>query len=206
MEPARRPPGRASTSWRRSTTSGADRAARPGSATTSTRIGRRSRPIRRTRRRRKEELVARATRTSCAPGDVAPRVFGRAAQGGLRRPARRAVQGEGRAVRVLLPADARRLAPRHLLRQHVRPAEPDVLEARVDDVPRGDPRAPLPDRARDGAPDAQRVPPARRAVGPAPSSRAGACTRAPRRRARAVPQPARSGSGCSTRRRGARRG
>ena len=39
----------------------------------------------------------------------------------------RAVQGEGRAVRVLLPADDRRHAARHLLREHVRPAEPDVL-------------------------------------------------------------------------------
>ena len=41
-------------------------------------------------------------------GAVAPTVFGRLPRASLRRPARRAVQGEGRAVRVLLPADARR--------------------------------------------------------------------------------------------------
>ena len=77
-----------------------------------------------------EELVARATRTSCRAAEVAPRVFGRAPEGELRGPAGRGVQGEGRAVRVLLPADDRRLAARHLLRQHLRPAEPHVLQAR----------------------------------------------------------------------------
>ena len=48
----------------------------------------------------------------------------------LRGPPGRGVQGEGRAVRLLLPAGARRLAARDLLRQRLRPAEPQVHEAR----------------------------------------------------------------------------
>ena len=89
----------------------------------------------------------------------------------------RGVQGEGRAVRVLLPAVARRLAARHLLRQRLRPAVAQVHQARHDDLPRGRARPPLPDRARDGEPAPQHVPPPRRrGSSAAPTSRAGACT------------------------------
>ena len=99
------------------------------------------------------------------------------------------------------------VAPRHLLRQHLRPAEPDVLEARLDDLPRGHPRPPLPDQPRDGAPGPQRVPAARRARRRRRlSSRAGACTPSAWPTSSACTGRRPSGSGCSTRRRGGRRG
>ena len=47
-----------------------------------------------------------APRTSSARWPIAPRYFGRPAAGRLRGPRGRGVQGEGRAVRLLLPADA----------------------------------------------------------------------------------------------------
>ena len=73
----------------------------------------------------------------------------------LRRPAGRGVQGAGRAVRLLLPADRRRLAARDLLRRtrYDLPSR-HVHQARVHDLPRGRPGPPLPDRPRDGEPGA----------------------------------------------------
>src|SRR5207249_7141704 len=51
----------------------------------------------------------------------------------------------------------------HLLRERLRPAQPEVHEARDDDLSRGRARPPLPDLAGDGEPEAQRVPPPRSA-------------------------------------------
>ena len=59
----------------------------------------------------------------------------------VRGPPGRGVQGEGRALRLLLPAGPGRLASGHLLRQRLRPAEPQVHQARDDDLPRGGARA-----------------------------------------------------------------
>src|SRR6476660_6407445 len=55
----------------------------------------------------------------------------------VRRPRGRGVQGAGRAVRLLLPAVGRRRSAGHLLRQRLRPTEPQVLEAGLDDLSRG---------------------------------------------------------------------
>ena len=100
----------------------------------------------------------------------------------------------------------RRVAARHLLRQHLRPAEPDVLEARARRPTTRRSRATTSRSASRWSTRPQRVPPARRADA--------------RRRLRRGLGPVRerladelglyrtppSGSGCSTRRPGARRG
>ena len=83
---------------------------------------------------------ARAARTSSGRWP-SRRATSAPAEGRLRGPGGRGVQGEGRAVRLLLPAGPGRLAARHLLRQRLRPAEPEVHEARHDDLPRGGARA-----------------------------------------------------------------
>ena len=56
----------------------------------------------------KDELVARAREDIERAMAAAPRYFGGLPRAGLRGPAGRGVQGEGRAVRLLLPADRRR--------------------------------------------------------------------------------------------------
>ena len=101
------------------------------------------------------------------------------------------------------PPKPGRHARRDLLRERLRPAEPQVHEARLDDLPRGGARPPLPDHARDREPAPQRVPPARApgsSVGP--TSRAGACTASGSPTRWASIGTRASGSGCSTRRRG----
>ena len=70
----------------------------------------------------KDELVARATEDIERAHGRRAALLRRPAKGRLRGPAGRGVQGEGRAVRLLLPAVDRRLAARHLLRQRLRPA------------------------------------------------------------------------------------
>ena len=86
-----------------------DRVARPAPpARTSTASG--SPTTRPTRRSSKEELLARAREDIDRAMAVAPRFFGDAAEGRLRGQGGRGVQGEGRAVRLLLPAGDRRLA------------------------------------------------------------------------------------------------
>ena len=167
----------------------------------------RDRPREPGRRRRRRSSRA-ATRTSCGP--ARSRRASSAASRGPRCEVRpvEAFKEKDAPFAYYFPPTLDGVAPRHLLRQHLRPAEPDVLEARLDDVPRGHPGPPLPDQPRDGAPGAQRVPPARRphaaarrlrrGLGPVRASAwptSSGCTgRRP------------SGSGCSTRRRGARRG
>ena len=155
----------------------------------------------------KAELVARANEDIERAMAAAPRYFGVLPKAGCDVRAGRGVQGEGRPVRLLLPAVPGRVAPRHLLRQRLRPPEPQVHEARLDDLPRGRARPPLPDRARDGEPAPEPVPSARLARGrAAPTSRAGACTAngSPTRWASIATRA--SGSGCSTPRPGGRRG
>ena len=95
----------------------------------------------------REELVARATEDIARAGEVAPRVFGRLPRAGCEVRPVEAFKEKDAPFAYYYPPTARRLAVRHLLRQHLRPAEPDVLQARVHDVPRGDPRPPLPDHA-----------------------------------------------------------
>ena len=109
----------------------------------------------------KDELVARATEDIERAMAIAPRFFGVLPKAPLRRPPGRGVQGEGRAVRLLLPAGARRLAAGDLLRQRLRPAQPQVHQAGHDDLPRGRSGPPLPDHPRDGEPAPQHVPPPR---------------------------------------------
>ena len=127
--------------------------------------------------------------------------------GGLRGPPGRGVQGEGRAVRVLLPAGGRRVAARHLLRQHLRPAR----------------AAPTPSSRRRRSTRRSRATTSRSASrwstpastcsgGSAPgpraarTSRAGACTPSAWPTSSGCTGRPRSGSGCSTRRPGAPRG
>ena len=150
---------------------------------------------------------ARDARTSSGRWPIAPRYFGVLPRAGCEVRAGRGVQGEGRAVRLLLPAGPGRLATGDLLRQRLRPAEPQVHQARHDDLSRGGARPPLPDHARDGEPAPQHVPAPRRADGRRRLRRGlGPVQRAPRRRDGPVPRPRASGSGCSTRRPGAPRG
>ena len=61
-----------------------------------------------------------------------------------------------------LPAERGRHASRHLLRQHLRPADAQDLGRRRPVPARGDPRPPLPDRAAAGAHRHAEVPPLRR--------------------------------------------
>ena len=111
----------------------------------------------------------------------------------LQRSRRRGVQGGRRPVRLLLPADDRRVPARHLLREHVRPAVAHLLEARHHDLSRGRARPSLPDRARDGAPGPAGVPAARVAPGRRRVRRGlGPVRRAPRRRDGPVPQRGRA--------------
>ena len=127
----------------------------------------------------------------------------RPAAGSLRRSAGRGVQGEGRAVRLLLPAGARRLAAGDLLRQRLRPAQPQVHQAGHDDLS----TRPLPattsrSRSRWRTRTSTRSAGSAHAWSAAPTSRAGACTASawPTRWASSATR--RSASGCSTRRPG----
>ncbi len=133
-------------------------------------------------------------RTSSARWPLAPKYFGAPAAGGLRGPAGRGVQGEGRARS---PTTTRRpldgSPPGHLLRERLRPAEPHLHEARHHHLPRGRSRAPLPDRARDGEPAPQHVPATRRAHGRRRVRRGlGPVQRAARRRDGPVPRRGRA--------------
>ena len=147
------------------------------SATTRRPIARRSTPTRPTRPATKDELVARATEDIERAMAIAPRYFGVLPQARLRGPRGRGVQGEGRAVRLLLPAGARRLAAGDLLRQRLRPAEPQVHEAGHDDLSRGRARATTSrSRSRWRTRTSTRSAGSGRGWSVAPTSRAGACT------------------------------
>ena len=143
--------------------------------------------------RSKDELVERATGDIERAMAIAPRYFGVLPRAACDVRHGRGVQGEGRAVRLLLPARDRRLAAGDLLRQRLRPAEPQVHQARDDDVSRGGARSSLPDHPRDGEPAPQHLPPPRRPDGRGCLRRGlGPVQRAPRRRDGAVPRRARA--------------
>ena len=91
------------------------------------------------------------------------------------------------------PPSADTTRPGHLLRQHLRPAVPDVLAPRGDDLPRGDPGPPLPDRARGREHGAQQLPALRLALRRRRVRRGlGPVRRAPRRRDGPLPQRGRA--------------
>ena len=125
-----------------------DRARAGASATTSTRTARRSSPTPPTSRATPEELVARANE------DIVRAGRGRAA--GVRTPAR----GRAAIVRPVEPFKEKDAPFAYYFPPTIDGSRPGIyyvntydlpsrtlLQARVDDVPRGDPRAPLPDRA-----------------------------------------------------------
>ena len=136
------------------------------------------------RRRRRQHPARRRTsssparpRTSSARMAVAPRYFGVLPRAECEVRAGRGVQGEGRALRLLLPAGAGRLAARHLLRQRLRPAEPHVhRRSRRRPTTRRRPattsRSPSRWRTRTSTPSGGSA----RGWSAAPTSRAGACT------------------------------
>ena len=84
-------------------------------------------PIRPTRRATVEELVARANEDiERAAAEVAPRVFGRAPAGRLRGRPVEPFKEKDAPFAYYFPPTIDGIAARHLLRQHLRPAEPDA--------------------------------------------------------------------------------
>ena len=166
-------------SSRRSRRSAARSRRARASATTPRRTGRRSPPTPRTPR----PVEGRADRAAPARTSSGRWRSRRGTSARCPRPPcevkrGRGVQGERRAVRLLLPALDRRLA-----RPGIYYANGYDLPSRkysklaLDDLPRGGARPPLPDRARDGEPEPQHVPAPRLADASAGRmSRAGACT------------------------------
>ena len=154
-----------------------------------------------------EELVARANEDIERAGAVAPRVFGRLPRAGCKvRPVEPFKEKDAPFAYYFPPTIDGARPGIYYVNTYDLPSRA-LLQARLDDVPRGDPRAPLPDRPRDGAPDAQRVPAARRAARRRGLRRGlGPVRGAARRRAGPVPQRRASGWACSTPRRGAPRG
>ena len=197
----------ASTSWRRSTRSGG-RSPAPRASATDIAAYRRKLTIDTTNQAPSPEaLVARCNEDIVRAAEVAPTMFGRLPVATCEVRPVEAFKERDAPFAYYFPPSLDLLAARHLLRQHLRPAEPDVLEARVDHLPRGDPGASLPDQPRDGAGRPQRVPPARRPRRRAArTSRAGDCTRSASRTSSGCTGRPPSGSGCSTPRHGARRG
>ena len=146
-------------------------------------------------------------RTSSARWPIAPRYFGVLPAGRLRGPRGRGVQGEGRAVRLLLPAGRRRLARRAS-------TTPTATTCRAASTP-SSPRRPTTRRrpaTTSRSPSRWRTRTSTRSAGSArgwsaaPTSRAGACTASgsPTRWGCSATRP--SASGCSTRRPGGRPG
>ncbi len=137
-----------------------------------------------------------------------PALLRPAAAGGLRGARRRGVQGEGRPVRLLLsrPRPTAR-APGSTTPTATTCRVASTTEARHDDVPRGGPGPPLPDRAGDGEPETStRSAGSARGWSAARTSRAGASTASGWPTRWASSGTRRSGSGCSTRRPGGRPG
>ncbi len=136
---------------------------------------------------------------------LAPRYFGVLPRAALRGPGGRGVQGEGRAIRLLLPAGSGRVATRDLLRQRLRPAEPASTRSwprrRTTRLRRGTiSRSPSRWRTRTSTPSDGSGP----GWSAAPTSRAGASTANGSPTRWACSATSASGSGCSTPRPGGR--
>ncbi len=174
----RRSTGSVSTSSRRSRRSAAShRPRRPASATTPRPTGPPSTSTPATRRRPRTSSSPARRRTSSARWRPRPRYFGVLPRAACEVRAVEEYKEKDAPVRLLLPAGARRVATGHLLRQRLRPAEPQVHEAGDDDLPRGGARAttsrsPSRWRTRTSTPSAGSAP----GWSVAPTSRAGACT------------------------------
>ena len=201
------PPDRPRGARRRSTRSVARSRGPPGSATT-----RRVPPLARGRPGQPAALQGRARRTCHRGHRARPSPPRRASSGACRAPAARSVRSRSSRRRTRRsPTTTRR--PRTARAQGIYYANgydlptPHVHEARHDDLPRGGPGPPLPDRARDGEPEPQHVPAARLADGRRRVRRGlGPVQRAAGRRDGPLPLARASGSACSTRRPGAPRG
>ena len=127
----------------------------------------RSPPIPANQAATKEELVARCNEDIVRAGEVAPRVFGRLPQASCEvRPVEAFKEKDAPFAYYFPPTPDGSRPGIYYVNTYDLPSR-TLLQARVDDLPRGDPGPPLPDRARDGAPDAQRVPAARRPARPA---------------------------------------
>ena len=121
--------------------------------------------------RRRPGQHARDRRRSCSPAPErtssgrwpsAPRFFGTLPKAGCEVKAVEEFKEKDAPFAYYFPPATDGSRRRHLLRQRLRPAEPEIHEARDDDLPRGGPRSPLPDRARAGEREPLDVPPARR--------------------------------------------
>lgn len=87
----------------------------------------------------KEELLARAREDIDRAMVVAPRFFGTLPKAGCAVKAVEEFKEKDAPFADYFPPGDRRLARRDLLRQRLRPAAPEVHEARDDDLPRGGP-------------------------------------------------------------------
>ena len=112
--------------------------------------------------RTKDELLERAREDIDRAMAVAPRFFGRLPKSGVEVMAVEEFKEKDAPFAYYFPPSPDGSRPRHLLRERLRPAEPEVHEARDDDLPRGRPGPPLPDRPRAGEPGPLDVPPPRR--------------------------------------------
>ena len=175
---ARRPPGRPRRAGHDRRRAAGDRAAAPATATTSTayRAALVADPA--NQPASVEELVARADEDIERAGAIAPRVFGTLPRAGcIVKPVEPFKEKDAPFAYYYPPTIDGTRPGTYYVNTYDLPSR-TLSQARRDDVPRGDPGAPLPDRARDGEPGAQRVPaPRARGSSPAPTSRAGACTR-----------------------------
>ncbi len=165
----------------------------PASATTPPPTGPRWPPSRRTSRR---------PRGAARPGPrsdidralaLAPRYFGRLPRAGCDVRAVESFKEKDSPFAYYIPPTTDGSRAGHLLREHLRPAVADVHEARLDHLPRGGSRPPLPDRPRDGEREPQRLPAARLADGRRRLRRGlGTVRRAPGRRDGPLPQRGRT--------------
>ena len=143
------------------------------------------------RQHRRHPGAARGTRRGPGPSQLGGRalLLRPAALGQLRGAACGGVPRGRRADGVLLPADRRRHAGRHLLHQLLRPAGPGAAPRRERHLPRGEPRAPLPAGAATGDAGAAAAAPVRLHVGGRRvRGRVGPVLRAPGRRDGPVPR------------------
>ena len=132
------------------------------------------------------ELVEDQVRRSW---DIAPQWFGRLPKANCRVEEIEAYRAADMAAAFYMPPTADGQRPGTLLHQHARPRRQGAPPDRGGHLPRGEPRAPFPDRARDGVRRPPLAPPVRRAPGRGVVRRGlGALQRAARRRDGPVPR------------------